>query len=83
MSNPMDGSPPASSVHGILQARILEWFAFPFSRGSSRSRDQTQFSHIAGRRFDLCTTKEALSYPELLQPESQASLGQGADLQAG
>ena len=36
------------TVHGILQARILEWVAFPFSRGSSQPRDQTQVSHIAG-----------------------------------
>ena len=35
-------------VHGILQARILEWEAFPFSRGSSQPRDQTQVSHTAG-----------------------------------
>ena len=35
-------------VHGILQARILEWVAFPFSRGSSKTRDQTQVSLIAG-----------------------------------
>ena len=35
-------------VPGILQARILEWIAFPFSRGSSQARDQTQVSHIAG-----------------------------------
>ena len=39
------------TVHGILQARILEWVAFPFSRGSSQSRDQTQVSYIAGRFF--------------------------------
>ena len=38
-------------VHGILQARTLEWVAFPFSRGSSQSRDRTQVSHIAGRFF--------------------------------
>ena len=37
--------------HGILQARILEWVAFPFSRGSSQPRDQTQVSHIAGGFF--------------------------------
>ena len=36
------------TVHGILQARILEWIAFPFSRGSSQPRDQAQVSHIAG-----------------------------------
>ena len=39
------------TVHGILQARILEWVAFPFSRGSSQPRYQTQVSHIAGRFF--------------------------------
>ena len=39
------------SVHGILQASILEWVAFPFSRGSSQPRDGTQVSHIAGRFF--------------------------------
>ena len=38
-------------VHGILQARILEWVAFLFSRGSSQPRDQTQVSHIAGGFF--------------------------------
>ena len=38
-------------VHGILQARILEWVVFPFSRGSSQSRNQTQVSHIAGWFF--------------------------------
>ena len=59
---PVDCSPPSSSVHGILQARILEWLAISFSRGSSWPRDQTQFSHIAGRRFNLCTTREALKY---------------------
>ena len=39
--DPMDGSPPGSSVHGILQARILEWGAIPFSRGSSPLRGRT------------------------------------------
>ena len=48
-----------SSVHGILQARILEWVAISFSRGSSQPRDRTQVSHIAGRCFNLCTTREA------------------------
>ena len=41
----------AYTVHGILQARILEWVAFPFSKGSSQPRDQTQVSCIAGRFF--------------------------------
>ena len=53
---PMDCSPPGSSVHGILQARILEWVAISFSKGSSRPRDQTQVSSIAGRRFNLSAT---------------------------
>ena len=42
LSDPMDCSPPDFSVHGILQARILEWIAIPFSRGSSHPRDRTQ-----------------------------------------
>ena len=42
LCNPMDCSPPGSSVHGILQARRLEWVAMPFSRGSSLPRDRTQ-----------------------------------------
>ena len=41
LCDPMDGSPPGSSVHGILQARMLEWVAMPSSRGSSRPRDGT------------------------------------------
>ena len=44
--DPTDCSLPRSSVHGILQARILEWGAIPFSRGSSRPRDQTLVSRI-------------------------------------
>ena len=47
----MDCSPPGFSVHGVLQARILEWVAVPFSRGSSQPRDRTQVSCIAGRFF--------------------------------
>ena len=49
--DPMDCSLPSSSVHGILQARILEWVASPFSRGSSWPRDRTHVSCIAGRFF--------------------------------
>ena len=51
LCDPMDCSPPGSSVHGLLQARILEWVAIPFSSGSSHPKDQTQVSHIAGRFF--------------------------------
>ena len=51
--------PPGSSVHGILQARILEWVAISFSRASSQPRDQTRVSRITGRRFTAWTTREA------------------------
>ena len=44
LCGPIDCSPPESSVHGIFQARVLEWVAISFSRGSSRPRDQTQVS---------------------------------------
>ena len=53
LCNPMDCSLPGPSVHGILQSRILEWVAMLFSRGSSRSRDRIQISHIAGRFFTV------------------------------
>ena len=56
---PLDCSPPDSSVHGILQARIQEWVAIPFSRGSSLPRDQTQVSCITGRFFTIWATREA------------------------
>ena len=51
--------PVVCTVHGILQARILEWVAFPFSRGSSQLRDQTQFSCTAGGFFTHWATREA------------------------
>ena len=63
LCDPMDCSPPASSVHGILQARILEWVAMPSSRESSQPRDCTQVScgsRIAGSFF----TTEPLGKPD-------------------
>ena len=54
--NPVDCSPPGSSIHGILQARILECVAISFSRGSSWPRDRTQVSCITGRCFNLWAT---------------------------
>ena len=51
------------SVHGILQARILEWVAFSFSRGSSQPRDRTQVSRIAGGFLTSWATREALGSP--------------------
>ena len=51
---------PGSSVHGILQASILEWVAISYSTGSSQPRDQTQVSCIVGRFFTIWATREAL-----------------------
>ena len=59
LCDPMDCSPPGSSVHGILQARIPEWVAIAFPRGSSGPRDQTQVSHVAGRLLTVWGTGEA------------------------
>ena len=58
--DPVGYSLPGSSLHEILQARILEWVTISFSRGSSQPRDWTQVSHIAGRLFNLWTIREAL-----------------------
>ena len=60
LCDPMVCSPPGSSVHGILQARILEWVAMPSSRGSSWVKDQTRVSCTAGRFFTIWATREAL-----------------------
>ena len=59
LCQPVDCSPPGSSVHAILQAKIVEWVALPFSRGSPWPKDQTQVSRIAGRLFTIWATKEA------------------------
>ena len=56
LCDPMD-----NTVHGILQARKLEWVAYPFSRGSARSRNQTGVSCIAGRFFTSWAIREACS----------------------
>ena len=53
LCNPMNYSVPGFSVHGILQARILEWLAIPSSRGSSQPRDQAQVSCTAGGFFTI------------------------------
>ena len=57
----VDCSPPGSSIHGILQARILEWVAISFSRGSSWPRDWAQVSCIAGKRFNSNNSNCGLS----------------------
>ena len=62
LCNSMDCSPSGPSVPGVFQAKMLEWVTFFFSRGSSRPRDQTQVSHIAGSFFTIyLATGEALS----------------------
>ena len=61
-------NPMGYTVHGILQARILEWVAVPFSRGSSQPRDQTQVSHIAGRFFTSWATRESREI-SVMQPK--------------
>ena len=59
LCDPKDCSLPGSSLHGILQARVVEWVAISFSRGSSQLRDRTRISHIPGRCFYLWVTWEA------------------------
>ena len=60
LCDPTVCSPLGSSVHGILQSRILEWVAIHFSRGSSQPREWTQVSLIAGRFFTVWVTREIL-----------------------
>ena len=71
LCNPMDCSPPDSSAHGILQARILKWVAVPSSRGSSRPRDWMQVSYVScisrqvlyhGHHLGLAPTYSLISY---------------------
>ena len=77
-ATPIDCSPPGSSVHGILQARILEWAAISFSRGSSPPRDQTRISYmspaLAGGFFITGTTWDPVSVPEGKSQEGTWSL---------
>ena len=58
LCDPMDCSLPGFSVHGIFQARVLEWVAISFSRRFSQHRDQTQVSRIVGKRFTIWATRE-------------------------
>ena len=59
LCDPIDCSLSGSSIHAIFQARVLEWIAISFSRGSSRPRNRTRVSRIAGRRFTIWATREA------------------------
>ena len=62
LCNPRDCSLPCFSVYGIFQARVLEWGAMSFSRGSSQPREWTRASRIVGRSFTLWATREALLF---------------------
>ena len=64
LCSPMDCNLSGSSVHGIFQARVLEWVAISFSTGSSQPRDQTQVSCIAGSHFTIWAPREALPHQD-------------------
>ena len=64
LCDPIDCSLPGSTIHGIFQARILEWVGISFSRRSSRPRDWTWVSRIVGRRFTIWATREVPSKSE-------------------
>ena len=66
----MDCSLPGSSVHGIFQAKVLEWVAISFSSGSFQPRDWTQISCIADRCFTVWATSEAYSLYCIIYPHS-------------
>ena len=65
LCSPMDCSLPGFSVHGILQARILEWVDVSFSRGFSHPREQTQISHIVGSFFTVWATNKSPIYEQV------------------
>ena len=60
LCDPMDYSSSDSSVHGILQSRILDWVAIPFSSKTSQPKDQSQISCITGRFFTIWAAREAI-----------------------
>ena len=72
---PMDCSPPGSPLHGISQARILEWVATSFSRGPSRPRDWNRVSGIVGRHFTVWDTREVglFHYPFIAPSQTWAA----------
>ena len=78
LCNPMDCSPPSFTVHGILQARILEWVAISFCRGPSWLRDWTRVSHIAGSPNCMCSTSFQSLSPLAIHP-SRSSQSAGLD----
>ena len=83
LCKPIDCSLPGSSVHEILQARILEWVAIPFSRGSSWHRDWTQVFHIAGSFFTVWATREVRGWYQIIKHQITHPLGFLPSLGAG
>ena len=78
LCDPMDGGPPGSSVHGILQARILEWVATLFSRGIFfPAQKLNPVSRTAGRFFTIWAPREALSY--VWEPPKKKKMGWNSD----
>ena len=75
LCDPMDYSLPGSSVHGILQARILEWVAISFSKGSSWPRDQLESPALQADSLLSVTTREALSDLQKIVTKEMASVG--------
>ena len=76
----MDCSPPGSSIHGILQARIMEWVAIPFSRGSFQVRDWSRLSCPAGRFFTIWAIREApYLQNRITDIENEFMVAQGVD----
>ena len=75
LCDPVDCSLPGSSVHGIFQARVLEWTAISFSRGSSWPRDRTRVSCIVDRRFTVWTAREVWTLEIYKNPQFTASCG--------
>ena len=71
LCDPMDCSLPGSSVYGIFQARVLEWGALSFSRGSSRPRDRSQVCHIVGRHFTVWATRQIQDFPDVQKVPSR------------
>ena len=68
LCDPVDCSLPGFSVHGILQARVLEWVTISFSRGSSWPRDWTWASRIGGRHFNLWATRDNSAHNDTHKP---------------
>ena len=75
LCDPMDYSTPGSSVHGILQARTLEWLAMPSSRGSSQLRNQTHVSCIGRWVLSVQLSAVAQSCPTLCDPMNRSTSG--------